>query len=170
MPIKLNYDELPQKEEYTELEEGIYILEVDDIIEAVGLEGQSKLEMTHNIVGLNRKINYDNYVLENADGEFNAFGRRKLRAFVDATQLELPEITTPLLKKTAIGKRFLAKVTNRTKNENSYPQIHFAEMFPMSKIDEHDVLNKKTPAIEAANKPIQNEINMPLTEEDLDDI
>lgn len=137
MGIKLNFNDLPEEQKFEEIKEGIYILQVDDIIEEVDDYNQPKLVMSHTVVGMNRKVTFDNYRLNNETGEINTFGRRKLRKFIEATNVDLEEITTVALQKIALGRLFKAELEN---NDKGYPRIKFDNMYPLD--SSHEALNE----------------------------
>lgn len=116
---------------------GIYILKVNDIIEDKTNEGALKIVMSHDIVGMNRKINFDNYVVQDVDGTPREFGIRKLRAFIDAHKLDLEDVTVILLKTLTKDKMFKAKLDV---NAKGYPQIHFSDIYPLD-YDKEPTLN-----------------------------
>lgn len=126
--VKINFSELPEQA-ITEIQKGLYILENIDIIESESTDGGTKFVMSHQIVGTDHKVTYDNYKLFNQDGTRSAFGLAKLRTLIEANELDLEEITLPLLSKLLKGKRFKANITL---NDKKYPQINFKDIYPLS--------------------------------------
>lgn len=145
MGIALNYKKLPKKA-FEEIAEGIYILEIDDIIEDKANDGGAKIVMSHRIINSSRKVNYDNYKITNGDGTPNDFGQNKLLTLIDALGFtDLEEITVPLLKTLIDNKpntQFKAKLVL---NEKGFPGINYADIFPLD--DAREALNQTEPTI-----------------------
>ena len=143
MGIKVNYKKLP-KTMFEEIQEGIYILEVEDLIEDTANDGGAKIVASHKIINTRKKVNYDNYKVTNGDGSPNDFGQNKLLNLVDALGFEdLEEITVPLLKtliQNSPAPRFKAKIVL---NDRGYPNINYADIFPMD--DAREALNAIAP-------------------------
>jgi hypothetical protein len=150
MSTKIKFSELPESSKI-DIKEGIYILEVNDIIEAEMGEGGVKYTMTHDIVGMSTKVSYDNYGLIKEDGSRHAFGLSKLRALITATEIEVEDIDLPLIRMLLKGKRFKAKLAL---NEKGFPQIVFKDIYsvknPIQAINE-DVLDAKQSEKDAKN-------------------
>lgn len=128
MGIALNYKTLPDVA-FEQIEKGLYVLEVEDIIEDITNEGGQKFVCSHKIVNTDSKINFDNYILLNADGTQRAFGTNKLKKLIDATGIKIDIVNLGTLKALLPGKRFKA---NLVLNDKGYPQINFADIFPMT--------------------------------------
>jgi len=126
--VKVNFSDLPESAT-KEIEKGLYILEIKDIIESEMLNGGSKFVLSHEIVGTGVKITYDNYALFNADGSRHNFGLSKLRALITALGIDIEEINLPLLHALLIGKRFKARIVL---NEKKFPQIEYTNIYPLA--------------------------------------
>jgi len=129
MSIKLKFEDLKTTSFDQITQEGIYILQFDDLIQGVTQKGDTKYEMSHKIVNTNLKVNYDNYVLYNKQGEILAFGTNKLRKLIEATGIIIEEITPKLLKTLLQNKLFKAKLIL---SDKGFPQINYSEIYPMS--------------------------------------
>lgn len=154
MAVKLKFKDLKTSAFDRITEEGIYILEFDDLVQGVTTKGDTKYEMSHKIVNTSLKVNYDNYVLFNNKDEILAFGTSKLRKLIEATELKVEEITPVLLKTLLKGKRFKAKLVITDKG---FPQINYADIYPLS---------YEEPAINEIVENTENsESEQPATEE-----
>lgn len=170
MSVKLNFNDLSKVAFETISKEGIYILEVEDIIQGVTTKGDTKYEMSHKIVNTKTKVNYDNYVLYTKNDEIIPFGTNKLRKLIEATGIVVEEITVKLLKTLMVGKRFKAEIAFSEKN---FPQIKFAEIFPLSDPrpalnEQQDALASTTPTEQA--KPEEKASEIKVDSIDTDDI
>ena len=157
--IQMKYKQL-KKEPFEKIENGIYILEVEDIIEDTTQNDSTKIVMSHVIINTGKKINYDNYVLFDKKGNVVAFGSAKLRTLIDAMGLEIEEITIPILKALMIGRRFKANVIS---NDKGYPNINYADIYALNDPD-HVALNadkdeNSSNITEEENSPEDVEVN-----------
>lgn len=163
MAIKLKFDDLKTSSFDQITKEGIYILQFDDLIQGVTQKGDTKYEMSHKIVNTNLKINYDNYVLYNNKGEILAFGTNKLRRLIEATGITIEEITPKLLKTLLQNKQFKAKLVL---SEKGFPQINYAEIYPMSWNEEQAINDiQQNTNTTASQKAQENEEDTPSEEE-----
>ena len=137
MAIKIKFDELPKETQLDPIEKGIYYIQIKDIIEDNEF-CHPRLVMTHDILGKNRKITYDNFNLYTDSGEPNHFGRKKLRAITEAAKIEVEVITTVVLQKLLTNKIIKAEIET---NSKGYPAICFANFYPED--SEHPTLNEK---------------------------
>lgn len=161
MGIKVSVNDLPDRQ--ADLDEGIYILKVEDIMEDTTNDGGAKLTMSHTIPGQTQKINYDNYVIEKADGSPHNFGRRKLKQMVKASQIDVDEITPTVLKNLLVGKYIKANVKM---NDRGFPNINFDDIYPLD--SDHEALNQEAYEQEISdNKQSPKPTKSPETSEDV---
>ena len=123
----LKYSDL-KEQAIEELEEGVYTLEIVDIIQETNQDGDTKFVMTHDIVGTNRKINYDTYKILDAQGRPLAFGTSKLKKLLDSTETTVDEIDIKVLKAVLPKRKFKANIVL---NEKGYPQINYTDIYPV---------------------------------------
>ena len=135
----VNFSELPEQT-FSELESGVYVLKIDNIIKEEDPEYGMKYTMTHEIVNTGRKINYDNYKIYNGKGQPEVFGQGKLRKLIEALGLtNLEKINVKVLQSIAVGKMFKA---NCDVNDKGFLNIRFADIYPLD--DPREALNADT--------------------------
>ena len=163
----VNFNALPEKT-FTELQNGIYILKIEDIIKEEDDEYGMKYTMTHDIVGTGRKVNYDNYKIFNAAGDPETFGQGKLRNLIIAVELQnLDQINVKVLKAVALGKMFKAEIKVK---DNGYANINYANIFPLS--DERPVLNpieEEGPIVQSSKteEPVSADVEQEFKDDDI---
>jgi hypothetical protein len=124
----MTYSKLPDKT-FETVEAGIYIFEIEDLIEDESTDGGSRIVMSHKFVNMDKKLNYDNYSLVDSEGKIKTFGANKLKTLLDAVAVKIEVINTPTLKALLPGKFFKANIII---NDKGYPQINFADIYPVS--------------------------------------
>ena len=143
MGISVNLDNIPQQTT-TKLAEGIYVIEVEDIVEDKTKDGGDKLMMSHKVVNTNVKVNYDNYAITTGTGEPHLQGQGKLRTLIEAAKITgISQVTTAILKQLLVGKRVKAKLTE---NDRGYLQVNYSDIYPLD--DSQPALNET-----GTNKP-----------------
>lgn len=115
---------------YETPEDGLYVLQNTDIIKEEDSQYGTKYVCTHAIVGMNKKINFDNYKLFTPNGEPEAFGQSKLKSLLIATKLDkIGKISIKILQPALKDKMFKAYVEF---NDKGFGRIRYAEIYPMN--------------------------------------
>jgi hypothetical protein len=149
----LNFDRLPKEEDlYPSNEPGIYTLRIIKAEKQLAkTSGSLMLQCDYETVGLptNFKINYDNYVIEDAQGNPVNFGLVKLRKLLEAINV-IPqgEFDIAILPPLIIGKVFRAKL-DRDRTNPKYLRVVGTEIYPITALEEDASVNTTpTPTID----------------------
>ena len=137
MAIKMNFNDLPKGPE--PIEEGIYLLKINDVILTETKTGKDAFVFEYQIVNKETKIK-DYIMINNEDGTPHNFGRKKLRTLIEAAKIDIMDITPAALKQLSAGKMFKANVKN---NSNDYPEINFDDFYSVDDT-RYEALNTNT--------------------------
>lgn len=157
MGISVNFNELPEKPE--DLKEGIYYIEVTDVVSTETSTGKEAFVFEYIIPGTQHKVN-DYVIINDENGEPHNFGRRKLRTILETTETELLDITPKTLKNAIVGAVMKANIKI---NKNGYPEVNYDDFY--TKDSPHDTVNEE-PKKEASKQVKEATFSEPETEED----
>lgn len=164
MSVKISFNDLPTSS--IEVQEGIYTIEIKDVVLTKTKNGLDAFVFSHQLVGMSNKIN-DYVMVNNADGSAHNFGRRKLRSLIEAAKVEILDITPATLKQLLVGKRIKAEIVI---NDRGYPEISYDNFYTLD--SQHAAVNDavtSTPGTPATNVTASEEVVRELTPEDFED-
>lgn len=124
MSIKLNFNELPTNE----FENGLYEVLIKEFTFEKTKNGLDAF-VAHLVVP-NTSHSLNEYLTINqANGTPHAFGRKKLRSLIEATGVEIDDITLPLLNTLLKNKRVKADLEQ---NDRGYASVVYDQFYPLS--------------------------------------
>jgi len=160
--IEIDFNELPEGVSTEEIEPGIYILKIEDIILENNEDFGTQYQFSHSIPGYPQKINYDNYRIFDAEGNPHDWGRGKLRAMIEASQTKMEKINLVMLQNLLKGEYIKAELEL---NKKKYPQIKFANLYPLDY--EEPAINQEAYEAEVKNKSTKKEKKEETPSEDI---
>ena len=125
------FDDLP---EAISVEPGGHTLKILSLEEVTAQSGTLMYQFTHEVVGTEVKINYDNCALVKSDGTKVALGAKKLKNILKAVGVTPQSFTAKTLLPLVKGKMFKAKIQ---KNDRGYWTLNDIDSIkPMPSVDE----------------------------------
>jgi hypothetical protein len=163
MSVKISFNELPTSS--IEVQEGIYTIEIKDVVLTKTKNGLDAFVFQHQLVGMSNKIN-DYVMVNNADGSAHNFGRRKLRSLIEASKVEILDITPATLKQLLVGKQIKAEIVI---NDRGYPEISYDNFYTLDSAHETVNATTSTPGTPATDVTASPEVVKELTPADFED-
>jgi len=163
MSIKISFNDLPTSS--IEVQEGVYTIEVKDVVLSKTKNGLDAFVFQHNLVNTSTKLN-DYVMINNADGTPHNFGRRKLRSLIEAAKVDVLDITPTILKQVMVGKQLKAEIVI---NDRGYPEINYDNFYSLDSAHETVNSTSSTPGTPATNVTASEEVVKELTPADFED-
>lgn len=132
--FKIAYNELPENVSET-VEPGVYLATIKNVEATVTKTGSQAYVVTYVLNDVGTKIN-DYVVITSSTGDAIPFGRKKLKAVIDAAEVEILDITPQMLQK--LLPETIVKVEVRM-NDRDYPEVAYANIYAADSA--HDVKN-----------------------------
>lgn len=161
MSVKINFNELPTST--INLDAGIYLVNINDIVVTKTKNGLDAFVVEFQIVNDTVKLN-DYIFINNSDGTPHNFGRKKLRTFIEATGVEIVDITPSILKQLLTGKQIKAEIQI---NDRGYPEVVYDRFY--SRDSEYDVKNNEEAKEEIVEGVVSPEIVEAVSPADFED-
>ena len=155
--IKIGFNDLPKGPE--KIEEGIYIIEIKDVVSTETSTGKQAFVFDYQVVGTETTVK-DYVIVNNEDGKPHNFGRRKLRTLLEKAKIEIMDITPKTLQQFSKGKRLKANIKI---NKNGYPEVNYDDFYAVDDT-QNTALNAQNS--EEASKPNEESAEEQLKEVD----